>query len=489
MHQEKPFIKKFSTQEKNYIYDVTSNAILLVEKNIFDNFEVFSKIKSKGDIKNIKCLDNLLEIEEGYEKYKKKLKEGYFSCKRPIISFDINSISDVKKELNSGLNHLILEVTENCNYRCKYCVYSGKYKKERKHRNKDMSFYVLKKAIDFFIQKVDNNKKEGSCIGFYGGEPLLKFSLIKKAIEYVSNEHIRFTLTTNGSLLNREIINYFIKNNVSIVISLDGPEKIHDRYRVYPDGSGTFRQIFKNILLINEIDENYFKNEVLFNIVIAPPYNFGEIIDFFYRNKEIDIVPSKLNFTPVDSYQTSFFKDMGLDDQKYMKLEIINTFFNKYKHSLVNQKHDQLNIEKKLFDKDFHIIRSREMRFLGEKYPPQGMCFPGKRRLFVNTDGKFYICERTGNHFEIGDIEQGFYYELIYKFLIKYEEFFKECKDCWALRLCDKCFNSIRNGKNFDKNRKVEMCKNKKYNIERNLIAFCEIMEKNPNAFDYLFKD
>jgi len=485
MTQEKSLIKKFRTKDKNYIYDATSNNIFLVNKTIFNNFEVFSEIKSKDELKKKNFL-NKSEVEEEYDKYKKKVNEGYFSYKRPVISFSINSVSDIQKELDSGLKQLILELTENCNFRCKYCVYSGKYKKTRVHKKKDMSFSTLKKAIDFFIQRSDKNKRGGSCIGFYGGEPLLKFDLIKKAIEYVSCKNIRFTITTNGSLLNREIINYFIKNNVSITLSLDGPEIIHDRYRVYPDGSGTFKQIFKNILLINEIDKNFFKNKVLFNIVIAPPYNFTEIVDFFYRNQEIDFGPNKINISPVDSYQTSFFKDMNLEDHKYMKLKLLNTFFNKYKYSLIKDEHDQLNIEKILFDKDFYIIKSREMGFLGEKYPPQGMCFPGKRRLFVNTDGKFFMCERTGNNFEIGDIEHGFYYKLIYNFLISYEEFFRECKDCWAIRLCDKCFNSVRNGENLDKERKEEFCEIKKLNVERNLIAFCEIIEKNPNAFDHL---
>lgn len=93
------------------------------------------------------------------------------------------------------------------------------------------------------------------------------------------------------------------------------------------------------------------------------------------------------------------------------------------------------------------------------------------------------MCERVGSNYEIGNINEGFEYRRIYVFLEKYAEFFKDCKYCWALRLCMKCFNSIRRGEDFYEKRKESLCKDNLYIIERNLIDYCEIRENNPHAF------
>ena len=142
-----------------------------------------------------------------------------------------------------------------------------------------------------------------------------------------------------------------------------------------------------------------------------------------------------------------------------------------------------LTIEKQIFGKELHRIHTREMNYLSDRFAPQGQCFPGKRRLFVSAKGKFYMCERVGNNYEIGDVKNGFDYNRIYDFFIKYEKFFKKCKDCWALRLCSKCFNNVRHGENLNETRRDSLCNARLFSLERNLIDYCEIREKNQDAF------
>lgn len=123
------------------------------------------------------------------------------------------------------------------------------------------------------------------------------------------------------------------------------------------------------------------------------------------------------------------------------------------------------------------------MDLIRDEFAPQGTCFPGTRKLFVNVDGNFYMCERVNSNYSIGNVNHGFNHRRIYNFLKKYEEFFKDCKYCWALRLCMKCFNNIRNGDSFSEARKEKVCSNNLYKIENNLLDYCEIREKNAEAF------
>ena len=136
--------------------------------------------------------------------------------------------------LDRKMRKLILQVTQDCNFRCSYCDYScGNDNFHRKHNNTNMSEETAMKAIAFF--KKHSLDQDRINISFYGGEPLMNYSLIKKCIETVNKEfagkHISYNLTTNGLLLNGEKVIYLIDNNVNITVSLDGPRKVHDKNR------------------------------------------------------------------------------------------------------------------------------------------------------------------------------------------------------------------------------------------------------------------
>lgn len=100
-----------------------------------------------------------------------------------------------------------------------------------------------KKAIDFLKEHSQN--AENRHIGFYGGEPLLNFELIERAVEYAKKlfgEDMSFAITTNATLVNDKIAEYFAKNNFNIIISLDGPQEMHDANRLMVNGTGSFEK-------------------------------------------------------------------------------------------------------------------------------------------------------------------------------------------------------------------------------------------------------
>ena len=477
-----PFVKKFKTEKNYYIYDVNSNKILQVNETVFDivdyidrkKEEILKKYKHKYSISNIN--KNLELINRA------KTRDRILSTNRPNISFGYKSMNDIKCALNSNLSHLVLELTERCNQSCKYCGVSGKYSHIRANGKKDMSFETAKKAIDFFMIR----SKKKLSIGFYGGEPLLRFDFIKEVIEYVKDKkpkEYEFTFTTNGTLFKEKMIKYFSKNNVSILISLDGPKHIHNRYRVFKNGRGTFNAILNNLKKIKKISPEFFTNKISYNAVLAPPYDFESIEDFFYKSPFFELRQDHILYSAVDTHETTFFDDFKLeDDERKIHKEILK-LRNRYKNALIKGTYNDLTIEKQLFNKDFSRINNRPMDLISNEFAPQGTCFPGTRKLFVNVDGNFYMCERVNSNYAIGNVNYGFSYKRIYNFFKKYEELFKDCKYCWALRLCMKCFNNIRNGDSFSEARKEKLCINSLDKIENNLLDFCEIRETNAEAF------
>lgn len=114
--------------------------------------------------------------------------------------------------LAHNIEQLTLQVTQNCNLRCSYCVYGGSYI-NRHHCNKRMDFQMAKKAIDFALERSSDSRR--LSIGFYGGEPFLEFELIKQCINYVhemvEGKDVLFTVTTNGTLLTEDKMKFCLK--------------------------------------------------------------------------------------------------------------------------------------------------------------------------------------------------------------------------------------------------------------------------------------
>ena len=139
---------------------------------------------------------------------------------------------------------LCLHIAHTCNLNCSYCFASqGKYHGERAV----MSFEVGKRALDFLVENSGN--RHNLEVDFFGGEPLLNFGVVKdlvayaRSIEKAHNKNFRFTLTTNGMLIDDEVIEFANKECVNVVLSLDGRREIHDRFRVDYAGKGSFDTI------------------------------------------------------------------------------------------------------------------------------------------------------------------------------------------------------------------------------------------------------
>ena len=149
------------------------------------------------------------------------------------------------KEKTAGVvKALCLHVAHTCNLNCAYCFASqGKYHGERAV----MSFEVGKQALDFLI--ANSGSRRNLEVDFFGGEPLMNFQVVKdlvayaRSIEKEHNKNFRFTLTTNGLLIDEDVIDFANREMSNVVLSLDGRREIHDRYRVDYAGNGSWERI------------------------------------------------------------------------------------------------------------------------------------------------------------------------------------------------------------------------------------------------------
>jgi len=196
-------------------------------------------------------------------------------------------VAEIRMRASNRLSHAIIGITDECNLRCKYCGYHDTRYKDNtilKNIGKD----TLKYAIDFiFTHSVDAYE---TGISFYGGEPLLCFDLIKFTVDYLGCRNIRghkynYSITTNGTLLDTDVLDFFVANDVLCTISLDGPAFIHDKYRVYNDNTHSYADVIKNLKKIASKYPKYYEKKITYQAVVSPPFNIKTIADYFEKSE------------------------------------------------------------------------------------------------------------------------------------------------------------------------------------------------------------
>lgn len=227
----------------NIILDICSGSVHAVDDVTYDliaGFEnterdaLISEISSKYpdiDSKEIgEIYDELLQLKEDG----KLFTEDEFEPKAGVL----------KAKTNGVVKALCLHIAHTCNLNCEYCFASqGKYHGERSV----MSFEVGKRALDFLIE--NSGSRRNLEVDFFGGEPLMNFEVVKQLVEYArsvekeAGKNFRFTLTTNGILIDDDVIEFANKEMSNVVLSLDGRKEIHDRYRVDYAGNGSWDRI------------------------------------------------------------------------------------------------------------------------------------------------------------------------------------------------------------------------------------------------------
>lgn len=200
--QKEPHIHIIDLYNEHYCYDVNTNAIFKVSDELAKYLQTILKSEKNS-------FDEISLSQEAQEGLDYLLSQGLLQPLNSDVEIEHLETDALENMYNDNLKGIILQVTQNCNLRCKYCVYSGSYV-NRHHNNKRMTLNTAKAAIDFFWSH--SSKSNNLSFGFYGGEPLLEFELIKETVKYIKEKFIgkkyTFTITTNATLLEEEQIHF-----------------------------------------------------------------------------------------------------------------------------------------------------------------------------------------------------------------------------------------------------------------------------------------
>ncbi|MCU0289171.1 MAG: radical SAM protein [Acidobacteria bacterium] len=354
--------------------------------------------------------------------------------KLPLRELKINE--EILKKRVKNLPQMILEVTENCNLRCKYCVYNSYYSYQRGLSPKQLSFETARKGIEYVYTLIKDRDKKEFNLSFYGGEPLLNFNTIKEIVRYGKERFIdwklNFNITTNLTLLDESILSFMVENNFYMVVSLDGGSDNHDAKRVFPNGNGTHAEIMKRLEYINKKYNTYFQENITFSAV----YSFDlplKNLHYFFSTNEL-IKDKAIRFSSVNTSNTTYYEYYPINKDAYQN--DINVIF--------SQALAKTREKKKLdgYEKFLHRnLLSIEDRMKVRAYTNLGSSCLFDSRLYLDANGCFHMCEKINNRFSFGDVDRGFDWEKMNALTKEFQEAIRiHCSKCNIRFLCNVCF-------------------------------------------------
>lgn len=252
-------IHKYSLNGYNIVMDTNSGAV-----HIFDDapFAILDYLDNSVPDEPPKAMLNGLK--DRYDE--KTLREGYEEIRELYKKDQLYSSDEYGKFAsmlkNAPIKSMCLNVSHDCNLRCRYCFAAqGDFGGERML----MPYHVAKSAIDFLIKH--SGSRHNLELDFFGGEPLMNFDVVKKTVAYArsiekqNNKNFRFTITTNGLMLNDDSIDFINREMSNCILSLDGRKEVNDRLRVRVDGSGCYDAIvpkFQELVSRRPKDKDYY---------------------------------------------------------------------------------------------------------------------------------------------------------------------------------------------------------------------------------------
>ena len=405
----------------NIVLDVCSGSVHAVDEVAY---EMIAKYLDKDK-------DTL--ISEMKELYKDRLdisENDLYECYQQITELKdagklfagdtFESMAGTLKEKTSGVvKALCLHVAHTCNLNCSYCFASqGKYKGERAL----MSFEVGKQALDFLVE--NSGTRHNLEVDFFGGEPLMNFQVVKdlvayaRSIEKEKNKNFRFTLTTNGMLIDDEVIEFANRECSNVVLSLDGRKEIHDRYRVDYAGKGSWERIvpkFQKLVEARGGKDYYMRG------------TFTRANPDFLKDVQtmLDLGFRELSMEPVVS---------GADDPSALTKEDMEIVMDQYeKLAELMLKHDKENDPFTFYHYMIDLTGGPCI------YKRISGCGSGTEYMAVTPWGDLYPCHQfVGDEkFKLGDVWKGVTnHQIQDKFASCNVYAHPECKDCWARLYC-----------------------------------------------------
>ncbi|MBR6801302.1 MAG: thioether cross-link-forming SCIFF peptide maturase [Eubacteriaceae bacterium] len=405
----------------NIVLDTCSGAIHIVDEVIYDMIALWQE-KDEETIMN--------EMLEKYSHRDDVTKEELILCCEDINGlikagklFTPDTFEDkagtFKERSGNVIKALCLHVAHTCNLNCSYCFASqGKYHGERAV----MSFEVGKRALDFLIE--NSGTRRNLEVDFFGGEPLMNWDVVKDLVKYareqekIHNKNFRFTLTTNGMLIDDEVIEFSNKEMSNVVLSLDGRKEIHDLKRVDYAGNGSYERIVPKFqkFVKERGDKSYYMRGTFTH---ANPDFTKDILHM------LDLGFTELSMEPVVC---------APDDEAALTPEDIEIVKNEYE-ILANEMIRRYD-EGRPFTFYHYMLDLTSGPCV---YKRISGCGSGTEYMAVTPWGDLYPCHQFvgEEEYKLGDIYSGVTNDALREDFRSCNAYSREeCKDCWAKLYC-----------------------------------------------------
>jgi len=402
----------------NIVLDVCSGSVHVVDEAAYDMIALFEGNSRESVLDAVSAKHPGIPAEELGECYDQiaELK----SAGKLFAPDTFAPMAGTLKQRTSGVvKALCLHVAHTCNLNCSYCFASqGKYHGDRA----TMSYEVGKQALDFLV--ANSGTRRNLEVDFFGGEPLMNFQVVKDLVSYARSiekekgKNFRFTLTTNGVLVDDDVIEWANKECSNVVLSLDGRKEIHDRFRVDYAGNGSWEKIvpkFQKFVEARKGKEYYMRG----TFTHANPDFLKDI------QQMLDLGFNELSMEPVVC---------AADDPSALTEEDLPIVMEQY------EKLAELMLEKDKQGKPFTFYHYMLDLSGGPCiYKRISGCGSGTEYMAVTPWGDLYPCHQFvgEERFKLGDIWEGVTNTDVQgEFAACNVYAHPECHDCWARLYC-----------------------------------------------------
>jgi uncharacterized protein len=408
-------IHQYKSNGYNIVLDVNSGSVHVVDDLVYDVIALLETGKTEEEVTSaLSTTYQPEEIGEALEECR-ELKEAGLLFTEDIYE---NAIMDFKAR-KTVVKALCLHIAHDCNLACRYCfAEEGEYHGRRAL----MSYEVGKKALDFLIANSGNRRNLE--VDFFGGEPLMNWQVVKDLVLYgreqekLHDKKFRFTLTTNGVLLNDEVMEFCNREMANVVLSIDGRKEVHDRMRPFRGGKGSYDLVLPKFQKFADSrdQKNYY------------------VRGTFTRNN-LDFSEDVLHFADLGFKQISVEPVVAQESEDYaLRKEDLPKIFEEY---------DKLAAEMVRREKEgkgftfFHFM----MDLTGGPcvYKRLSGCGSGTEYLAVTPWGDFYPCHQFVGHEEylMGNVDEGITRTDIVDDFKCCNVYTKEkCRNCFARFYC-----------------------------------------------------
>lgn len=346
------------------------------------------------------------------------------SLELPVFSRNSLTPIDSQEKVSANAKTLIIELTEQCNLRCSYCVFDDNYENERSHSSKKISIDLAKKSIDDFLTRTSDE----AYIIFYGGEPLLEFKIIKELTDYAKNRldsSVKFSFTTNGMALTADKFDFLIENAFLITVSIDGEKTLHDKNRITINGNPSWDAIMQNLQKLQDYNPDFYKSNIQFNSVIDSVENISFVNEALSNNPLVAGQEIRFSFQLQDTIkQNKEYNEFNSNNYK----KLLEVFYSG-------------DFDKNLVEKDrlLNFVKKIAFRSIGEEAQDgKKKCIPFSNRTYVRTNGDLQFCERISDYKRVNSAKDIISYSSNIQ-----DEFYKKkgvfCEKCIAYNFCEMC--------------------------------------------------